>query len=707
MLPFLAAANLVDRFLQPAEPWAWSISAERLEEVRALGKAVRRARMNQAGTDWQVYTPVVGQDPGRRIGKQNPAAAIRGVVADYDVRTPMETVRGWLDQIDSAYRPQWVEVSLSKKVRLVWVFERPVPVADTAHAEQFYLQFARALKLATALPGYDAASEKATQVWTNGGEWHAGNPQPLAWNVLFGLAVTAATATRQDAAAEVPLADVETEMRNRFPGRWTGEFKLDATGVRFWDPTADNETGCQVKPDGMLCFTGNVGFMSWAAIFGARWVEEQRHRNLSELASGIYFDGRHYHRRDLHNRWQQVSREDIILQLTNQGINGQRERGQSINDVGRVLAYVQRGNSIDGAAPLIYGRADSVVEVHGKRVLNTSRLQVLEPATGICTPADFPFIDSWLRPAFVPVPGAHPYESCMAWAARFYRALREGTPALGQVLFLCGPVNCGKTLFSTRILAPLFGNRIVNPYDYLTGKTGFTDNLYEAAFWVINDEESPSEAARQVMLAKLKAASVNPTHEYHAKFGKRTTIPWNGRIMVTGNDDAQSVAMLPDVTQATRDKLSFYAFRDLGYRWPSKEEVERLILQELPAFANWLLQFEPPKGVLENTRMGVASYFDPRLLSLSQQQAYSHNAKELLSLWCRVGAEWTDRPEWAGNPTAVFAGMDNCELLKGVLRDWSVPKLSKALRSLALVPGTGVRFSDGQEREFIFTKELL
>jgi hypothetical protein len=49
--------------------------------------------------------------------------------------------------------------------------------------------------------------------------------------------------------------------------------------------------------------------------------------------------------------------------------------------------------------------------------------------------------------------------------------------------------------------------------------------------------------------------------------------------------------------------------------------------------------------------------------------------------------------------------MDACDLLKGVLRDWSVPKLSKAVRSLALVPGTGVEFAvDTHEREFVVRK---
>lgn len=706
MLSFLTSNNLVDRALVPGEPWAWPVTPEQLADVRELSKTQRRARLSDPATRWNTYTPVVAVDPGRRVSKSNPPASLRGMVADYDVRTPRDVVRGWIAQMDESLRPQWIETSLSHKVRLVWIFDREIPVESAEHAEELFHAFASHLRLASALPGYDPASEKCAQMWTNGGAWEACAPAPVPWNVLFGLAVEAGSRLRRNASAEVPLAAVEAEVQRRWPGRWQGEFKVNSVGVRFWDPSADNERGCQVKADGMLCFTGTSGFLSWSAILGSRWVDEQRTHNLAEVAAGIYFDGRHYHRQDLHGRWQQVSREDIVLQLANDGISSQRERGQTITDVGRVLSFVQRGNSVDGAAPLIFGKPNTVVECHGRRILNTSRLKILEPAPGRCTPADFPFIDSWLRPAFRPAEGQRPFEACMAWVARFYRALREGKPALGQVGFLCGPANCGKTLFAVRILCRLFGDRMANPYDYLVGKTNFTDNLFEAAYWSINDEESPSEASRHVMLSKLKSAAVNPTHEYHAKFGKRVVIYWQGRIMVTLNDDAQSVGMLPEVTTATRDKMSFFAFRDIGFPWPAKGEVEALIERELPAMANWLLDWEPPAEVLENTRMGVKSYYDPRLLSLSQQQAYAHNAKELVALWTRIGPEWEGLSEWTGNPTSMFAMMDNCTLLKGVLRDWSVPKLSKAIRSLALVPGTGIRFASGtHEREFIISKE--
>jgi hypothetical protein len=434
MTLFSTGRNLSDRALLQGEPWAWPVTPEQLAEMRGYSKSRRRLVMGQSSTEWNIYSPVVGQDPGRRVAKDNPPALLRGVAADYDVRTPRETVRQWVAQMEEPLRPQWIETTLSGKVRLVWVFERDVPVMSSLHAEEFMGAFRRRLRLSTALPGYDEASEKPTQMWTNGGEWEPCALRPVPWSALFSVALEAGSRVRQNAAQEIPLALIEQEVQRRWPGRWQGEFTLNAVGVRFWDDTADNERGCQVKSDGMLCFTGAVPFMSWAALFGARWTEEQQSHNLAQAAEGIYFDGRMYHRLDAHGFWQQVRREDIILQLANSGVSAQREQGASTTDVGRVLAFIQLNNSIDGAAPLIFGKPNTVVECHGRRVLNTSRLKLLEPAPGKCGPEHFPFIHHWLRSVVRPSPGLLPFESLMAWMARYYRALRESKPALGQVV---------------------------------------------------------------------------------------------------------------------------------------------------------------------------------------------------------------------------------------------------------------------------------
>lgn len=708
MLSFFVAKNLVDRALREGKPWDFEVSAQRLDDVRQMPKSRRRTWMQAATTDWQVYTTVMGKDPGRRVGGDNEAVTVLGFSADYDAPTPMETVRDRLGELPAELQPQFIETTLSRKLRLVWVFERPVPVCDSAHAGAFFHAFAAKLKLLTMLAGYDQASEKPTQVWTNGVEWEAWAKEPVSWSALFPLIVEAGKKARRRDNVELPLDVIDTEIRARFPGRWQGEFKLDALGVRFWDETADNQSGCQVKPDGMLCFTGLVGFMSWASIFGTQWVNDKRQKNLSALASDIYYDGRVYLMRT-ETGWWENNQDCVVRALADGGLNPIKEKGQTLSDVSRVLHHIEKCNRIHGAAPLIYEKPNTVCHENGQLILNTSTLAPVQPSDLPSTPDDFPFIYSWLKPAFTPHEGHLPFESCMAWLKRSYLSLLERKATMGQALFICGPASSGKTLFAVRVIAPLMGYRMANPYDYLTGKTNFTDNLFGSAYWCINDEENPSDYFRSVMLAKLKSSTVNPVHQYHPKFAKKLSINWQGRIVATLNDDPQSVAMLPEVTESTKDKLCFYSFRDHGFTFPKDtHETEGRITSELPRFARWLKDWAPPPQVLSSSRMGIESYYDPRLLNMSKQQAPAHNLKELLVIWCRVAPEWNGTDTWSSTPTGTFASIENCDVLKGVLKEYTVGKLAKGLRSLALLPDSGVAFVEGtNERMFAFNKLLL
>jgi hypothetical protein len=261
--PFYTAHNLVDTRIVETCPWDFNPGKGPLAEARGIPKKERAKWITNAATVWQVYSAVAGAVPDKRVGKSNPAAVVRGLVVDYDLKLGSTQVNKLLKQIAPEFQPQFVETSLSQKIRLVWVFERPMPVRDSKHAGVLLSALIQKMKLHTLLPGYDAASAKAEQVWTNGGAWRRWRREPLAWKLVFGYAIDA-FAKLPSAAQEIPIAAVADEVMTRWPDRWQHrEFKLNALGVRFWDPVADCPTGCQVKPDGMLCFTGPAGFKSW------------------------------------------------------------------------------------------------------------------------------------------------------------------------------------------------------------------------------------------------------------------------------------------------------------------------------------------------------------------------------------------------------------------------------------------------------------
>src|ERR1044071_4731972 len=370
-LPFLVAPNLVSDTLTEGEPWQFLIPPDE-NPMKKLPKAKRRIAMLKQETNYQVYSGYVGFVKSQRISKTNPPQAQNGIVSDYDVVIPIADIEGYLGaQIPKHLWPTRVEKSLSDKIRLVWNFEKPILLPSPEFANELAKKFAEHLKLAILLPGYDKNSEKPSEMWTNGADWYEIKDEPLSWEYCFGITCEVSKKSSLFQNGGVSLEVIADEIKKRFPGRWKGEFKQDALGVRFWDDKADNPTGCQVKPDGMLCYTGNEPFKKWEDIFGRQWVEEKRVLNLGNAGQGIYFDGRNYYEEYTPRHWRSLSRVDAMLVLKNNGLSDKIPKGGTVSDVERVLHHVQTMNYIRGAAPFI-NYAPGIIDILGRRILNTT-----------------------------------------------------------------------------------------------------------------------------------------------------------------------------------------------------------------------------------------------------------------------------------------------------------------------------------------------
>ena len=706
MIPFFLAPNLAVRQLVEGAPWDFSASAAHLDALRKAPKTERRKHLLKSSTHWQIYSAVRAMDAGSIVSAENQAYGVRGFVADYDLKQPIDAIVGLVNQIPEAFQPQFLEITLGGKARLVWVFEREILVNDSPFCERLWKEFARRSGAENALAGFDAASFKPSERWTNGGEWYTLAKTPIAADLVVGCAIEAGKALTRDARGDIALDVVAVEVQKRFPNRWQGPFELDACGVRFWDAEADAPAGAQVKPDGMLCFTGKVPFMRWSDIFGRAWVDEQVLVKLGSAADGIYFDGRNYWTEGP-DRWWTLNRQDVQLRLRAKGLTDKVPKGATVSPAEQVLVHLQTHNRVDGAAPLINYRP-GITNVRSQRVLNISSIRGFAPKDGSATPADFPFIHNFLTGHFVHRPEHEdPLPFFLHWLRRSYQSVLDFRPLTGQAIFDCGPRGNGKTLLLCKIVAPLLGHRYANPYDYLVGDTAFTDDLFECFLWLINDEESPrSEVARQKFLSRLKASVVNPVHTYHPKFCARVPVEWVGRLAVSLNDDPHSVGMLPEVNSNTEDKMMFFASAPYAGVWGANAEIESAIAEELPAFARWVLDYNESPEILERTRMGMRSYYDPQVLSLARQQANSHDVRELLTMWIRIAPIWQepDRTYWEGSATELLAAMSVCDSLSSIVRDYRVNQLAKSLTAIARIDHSGVEYVEGSDRTYRISK---
>jgi hypothetical protein len=258
-------------------------------------------------------------------------------------------------------------------------------------------------------------------------------------------------------------------------------------------------------------------------------------------------------------------------------------------------------------------------------------------------------------------------------------------------------------------MTPLMGGRSSNPWDYFTGRTTFNDDIFECYLLAVNDEECPrDERERRKVESKIKSFTANVHHMNHAKFMSRVQIEWTGRFVITLNDDPASVGMLPEIHASTRDKICFFRTQPYKGQWPSVKETEARIAAELPVFGALLEKWEPPKEVLENTRYGVKSYYDPYLLEASHQQSYAHNFREIIQTWAKSDELGFEGPTWDGKPTDLHSLLCQLSITAGPMRDWKHQQVAAALSSLAKIENSGVGYhQDGDTRHFIITKSVV
>src|SRR5688572_2754313 len=83
---------------------------------------------HDASTQHVFYTLAEPEHPGIRSSGANPIKYLHGIVADYDGAP--EAINAALPHLKfgPGKAPTWVTTTFSNKARLLWVFEKPVPV---------------------------------------------------------------------------------------------------------------------------------------------------------------------------------------------------------------------------------------------------------------------------------------------------------------------------------------------------------------------------------------------------------------------------------------------------------------------------------------------------------------------------------------------------------------------------------------------------
>jgi hypothetical protein len=624
---FPCLTNLTKTDTHEACPWEFVPNAFPTDNANAY-KSWRK----QPNTEHLFYSGIVGQAPGIRVSESNPPLEVRALIADYDFEISDEELDRGIERSLKFYEPSlYHRTPLSGGIRLIWLLERPLLLPNYDVAKRFLKIAAKYLHAKILLPGMDeGAFENPNLYYDVGHSWGGCEGEPIPWVEACGWLVKVSEKAKWSGDV-IPMETLADEVQHRFPGRWQGEFVEGARGCRFWDPTADNPTAAIIRPTGMQCFTGIEPFVPWSAIFGRGFVEKVSARKLGEMLDGIYYDGDNYWLQTQESKWEPHSEREMSRHLkVFNGLSADRIEGKTHSEVDEALYIIGQSRRVNGAAPFIF-QPTGPIDFMGEKVLNICNVKVLPPAEEAGGWGDsFPWIGNFLKQLFDP---DEQLDYMLAWLKRFYCSAREGKLLQGQAVFLAGDTGRGKTFFSNRIVGALVGGH-ADASQYLMGKTTFNKDLFHKPFWTVDDAlPGDNNQDHKAFGTMIKRVTANNMFEFHAKFRDAVQVAWSGRVMVTGNLDADSLRIIPDLDTSILDKLLLFKASPRVAHFPEKHELERIVRQELPHLAAFLINYTPPAHVMDaDPRYGVARYHHTFLKQAAGESQDASTVRELIQL---------------------------------------------------------------------------
>jgi hypothetical protein len=320
-----------------------------------------------------------------------------------------------------------------------------------------------------------------------------------------------------------------------------------------------------------------------------------------------------------------------------------------------------------------------IVELNCRQVLNISRIRAMQPAE-----ADDPEKSAWLHEFFEKVwdpdqPQQRDY--FLAWFKRFYQNALEGHPAAGQAAVIAGDAGIGKTFLSWRIVGKALGG-FSDGARFLKGETSFNKEIAEVPLLAIDDSEIADDvAARNKFSSTVKKFVADPQITYHPKGVDEITIPCKNRIIITCNQDAHSLGVLPRLDTSISDKLMFFKFGSWrpNYKLPSGPEA--YVAAILPLWLQWLLDWTPPAYVMsDNPRFGVFPYKHPALVGAVEEESPQTTLRHLIDKWFKDSQK--PEPEWL-SARELRAKLSWNDRNRDVLtKELGGPRLGRTLSSL-------------------------
>lgn len=624
------------------------ITLSTFKNPRPIGQTKEQHRdWIQASTTQSKFMSVwQGVNPKARIATGNPATQLHGIIGDYD----NDGAQAGLHNLPNAcgHLPTWVTNTFTPgKARLIWPFEAPINIGNADLTKRFLEALDNRVRFSRALVGFDKSSFAENQYFEVGTDWRRiQEATPIPTNLIALCMIEAGTSAKIPTSdIEIPIEAVAAEVARQFPGRWNKPFEVGQRGPLFWVNDNVDREGCVVTENGMVCYSTRAAsnFMPWRAILGQPFVREYEENVIGSAAQLFYFSGKAYWRKNK-GQWHDYTQENARLHLKVKKVSDRPRKGQSVSDIERVLEHIQLNRRVAAAVPILY-RSEEVVEWNGASYLNTSNRAAVQPAPeGQGTPDKFPLIHKFIEEAFDDGPNheagnpkARDY--FLGWFHHFYSSALACNLQPGQILVIAGKVGTGKSLFNRWLIGGSVGGAC-GATDVLMKQTAFNKEAAMNGHLLIDDAPTDGNQQEKRKFAnKLKEFAANPVIPYQPKGVDKVDLPFRGRVGVTMNDDPESLGILPPMDGSFADKIMLFKLRDdFKPKFLGGNKDEKVVLEELPYFLRWLLDWgesEARAAVLNkrNPRYAIKAFHHPELVAASHAETAEYSIQEMLELW--------------------------------------------------------------------------
>ncbi len=675
------------------EPWDFDPKTPIPEEVKS-DKGARDHWITRPETEHHVWTAWEGINPLARIskpkkGEGNPPLYLSAATGDYDHPASLEFVMELAHKMPIV--PNWIEQTLSGHWRYVWLFEKPIRMASYSFAEHFMKTFADfAFDPASGMIGFDKnAWENPTRLWTNGCMWYEIHDKKIDESVTTGWLMSALKKfqfTQREFGASIPLDKVKEALASKYPEfeSWPGDFVLEEHGPTFWVPGSRSPKSATVYANGMMTFAEHATkpFYSWAELLGIAFVKEYQARAAGEAAKDIFFDGKGFWRMFNDGGWNDEDLTTVARHLeVERGVSAKTSKDEPVSELKRILTFITSEQRVTKAVPAIF-KPSGLNIICGRRTLNTCTVRVMQPADGTAIwgaggqlPQLSNFIDT------LPATEHQKLVVC-AWFAHAYKGAYLLDPKPGQVLFIVGGVQAGKTFLSREVFGKIMGG-VAEAGSWLLGNTPFNSELFYSPWWAMDDSDASSDPnKRRLFASAIKRIAANREFQFNEKFkAAAMTERVGGRACITMNGDEESIRLMPDLDEGNLDKIIAIRTRDRNdVLFPPDYKAMQA---ELPWLARWFLDWEIPSFLMGDNRFGVKQFHESAMLEDAQQASPASGFADIFEVWREE--YFADNPKdthWEGTPGMLLMAINMNPARAGALGRRSPESVGRALAGM-------------------------